>query len=366
MILNLTSQTSRSGLYFIYRGSVNMETKGYYGLSHLGEHLFCKIYEDLEDELQKYAIESNAYTSHNEIVFHFTGLDEYLNKFRDILVDRFIKGYEFDEKILDNEKTIVLEEYKGCFTDQVSVFFQNHFRKKYGTYSAIGLKEDIENIKYDDFVEFYNKQYSKPDMIINISKDYKLERENIQFEDRNNKIKSEWKPDPNIVLEKPIKVDDKICVLYEQDIEYDDIPYVMFINSMIGSGLNSPLYQEIREKRQLTYSIQSVLNFIGNKPVNIIFTSIDPNKEKELDTGLNQVFNDKDTISKERFDIIKISKNIKIKDSEIDRYANISDLITPHVKHFREILNDITYDDIVKYYNKYYRLQNFEKYTDID
>ena len=44
MIINLKSQNDLSGLYIIYEGSTNLETPGFYGTSHLLEHLCCKTF----------------------------------------------------------------------------------------------------------------------------------------------------------------------------------------------------------------------------------------------------------------------------------------------------------------------------------
>ena len=69
MIINLKSETELSGFYVVYEGSTNLEKKGWFGISHLMEHLMCKNFDHLQEDFAKDGIDWNAYTSSNEIVF---------------------------------------------------------------------------------------------------------------------------------------------------------------------------------------------------------------------------------------------------------------------------------------------------------
>ena len=80
MIINLKSETDLSGFYVVYEGSTNLEKKGWWGLSHLMEHLMCKNFDHLQEDFDKDGIDWNAYTSGSEICFYLTGLDEKVNK----------------------------------------------------------------------------------------------------------------------------------------------------------------------------------------------------------------------------------------------------------------------------------------------
>ena len=87
MIINLKSQTDLSGFYVVYEGSTNLEKPGWYGISHLMEHLVCKSFDHLQEDFDKDGIDWNAYTSSNEIVFYLTGLDEKVNKWKKKFVE---------------------------------------------------------------------------------------------------------------------------------------------------------------------------------------------------------------------------------------------------------------------------------------
>ena len=82
IIHNLKSDSDLSGFYIIYKGSALAESPSERGLSHLIEHLICKNNQKLEKIYYKYAINYNAITSDNYIVYYINGLDEYLSKLK--------------------------------------------------------------------------------------------------------------------------------------------------------------------------------------------------------------------------------------------------------------------------------------------
>lgn len=367
MIVNLKNPTDLSGLYFVYYGSTSLERDGWRGISHMGEHLFCKNFDDLQDELQENGISWNAYTSDNEIVFHFTGLEEYLAPYRDILVDRLSKIKLTPEEVA-KEKNIVLQEYLDCFTDQSEAFRLNFMRRKHGSYEAIGLREDIENFTYEDFVEFFNLQYKHPDMLISVSKDTEYQNDALVFADRKALIRSEWNPEPNAILEPvPESEVDKTCVMMEQVVAKDDIAVIAIINNMLSNGLNSPLYQEIREKKGLVYFLYCYQYALGNKCVQRIYTMTSSENVDKFHETLADVFAKKEEhLTQKRLDMIRKSGAISRKKALINRHANVDDIINPEKALMHTLLETITLDEIYAVYDKYFSFDKFECYTDKD
>jgi predicted Zn-dependent peptidase len=366
MIKNLSNETELSGLYFIYKGSTNLEKKGWYGISHMLEHIKCRCFEDLQDDLQANGISWNAYTSDNIIVFYFTGLEEYLAPFRDTLIERMYLPFQnyVDVSIIENEKQIILEEYQDSFTNQNDIFFMNLFRKKFNHYSPIGLKEDIENFTIEDCKEFFELQYNKPDMIINISKSFVLDKD-LEFEDRSNTMKSDFVENLNAELEIRGEFPESLCLYYYREIEEKDIPFVKLISSMLGSGLNSPLYQEIREKKALCYHVGGCVYDIGKMPLMLITILTSPTKSNIVHETLDEIMSNKEKyLTQNRLDIIKKAMIISKKKKLINRYEYITDIIDTNVSILNSILETVTLDDIYKIYDKYFNIDSFTKVDD--
>lgn len=356
MIINLKSETDLSGFYIVYEGSTNLERAGIYGLSHLSEHLFCKAYEHLQDEFERKGIMWNAYTSSNEIVFYFTGLDECVSPYRDVVLNLLNNFMPTEEQFL-NEKRIVIEEYKDCFNDQVYTHSLNLSRKLFGDFDPIGSLQDLESMNYEDMVNFVKEQYSKPTKIINVSKHSEFTTES-PFNTRKIERTITY-GEHDVPLELNNEFKDKSSIMLLSPIINEDFNYIKVINEMLCGGLQSPLYQEVREKRGLTYGISSTLNRICDKGMVIIYVQTTNAKVNELIETVKMVLDNPDTyLTQERFNIVKDGYLIKKKKSEINRYNNVDYWIEPSGWSVYDGLEELTLDKVKEVYSKYFLFDN--------
>lgn len=366
MIVNLKNPTDLSGIYFVYKGSTNLEKKGWYGISHYMEHLMCKNFDDLQNVLQENGISWNAYTSNNVIVFYFTGLEKYLAPFRSILIER-LTSFTPSPEDCEKEKKIVLEEYMDGFTEQYSSHSENFFRRYYGSYSPIGLQEDIKNFTYQDCLDFFKLQYQEPDCIVNISKTFELTDANIGFKDRSGLLLSDWKFSKDTILEPGNFPGDKTGIIWNKPLPVgtEDYPIVMFINSMLISGLNSPLYQEIREKRGLVYYLHCYSSKLGTLPYLNISTMTSDKNVNELESVLADVLSNKEKyLTPQRLELVRKSSLISREKKDINRYTDISDIINPDVAKLNEKLETLTLDEIYQVYDRHFLVDGFIKNKD--
>jgi predicted Zn-dependent peptidase len=361
MIINLESQTDLSGFYIVYKGSTNLETKGIRGISHLSEHLFCKAYEHLQTEFERKGITWNAYTSSDEIVFYFTGLSEYLKPYRNVVLD-LLKSFRPTEEQFKDEIRIVIEEYKTYFANQGYSHFLNVNRKKFNYYDPIGSLVDLQNLKYSDIISFIEKQYSAPSKIINVSKEDNFSYET-DFTNIDTSIKLEF-GDYEYEPELGNSFKDKSSIIMMTKIFDNNISgYIEFISMMIGNGLQSPLYKEIREKRGLTYGISCGSYNVGDNNYAYIMTDTSNDKTEEMLETLKNTLNDSNILTQERFDIIKERILIKKKMSEINRYLNVSQWINDK-QSILDIVEEVTLERLKEIYNEFFI---FEKmYPSVD
>lgn len=366
MIINLKNETELSGFYIIYKGSTNLEHKDIYGISHFLEHLKYKCLDDLTDAFQSNGITGNAYTSGSEIVFHYTGLEEYLAPFRDTIVERmYLKFSDYiDSEKIENEKKIVLEEYDNSFSEQTEIFYQNLFRKKFNYYSPIGLRFDIEKFNYNICEEFYNIQYLYPDMIVNISKTFEYHNDSLIFADRSKSATNKAYLNEQAPLEIRNDFPDTLCKIYYQEIEHKDYPITTFINVMLSRGLNSPLYQELREKNGLCYSTQLTNFKVLDKYIMMFIVNTTPTKSDKVDRVLYEVLSDRyKHITSERVEMIRKYLTINYKKKMINRHTEISDIISDNAKIFNDIVPTVTLEEILSVYDKYY---SYAKLTNVN
>lgn len=351
-IINLKSPTDFSGFYVIYKGSVMNEEQKNFGISHLMEHLMCKSFEKLYDDFDRYGINWNAYTSSTEIVYHITGLDEYIYKYRHELVNMLL-DFNIPKKEFETERDVVIQEYRDTFQDQGTSHYYNILRKELGNYGPIGKIESLESLTYDDIRKYFNDYLSKPSLIINVSKNNKFEGFDVLSDKKYNKYK-------RVEDEKDLKIEKMADFKKSSVIGYklvdDDFAYIKFISMMLSGSMKSPLMDEIRKKRGLTYGVStSVYGYSYENGLLSTELITDDDKVDEVLKTYKMVLSNPDKyLTKDRFDLIKDYYKVQFKKNEINRYNSIRHLITPDNWDLEKIINDITYDQIRKIYDKYF------------
>ena len=358
MIINLKSQTDLSGFYVVYEGSTNLEKPGWYGISHLLEHLVCKSFDHLQEDFDKDGIDWNAYTSGNEIVFYLTGLDEKVNKWKGEFMD-LLGQFNVTKEEFENERKIVLEEYMDAFNSQTEVHMLNLSRKLFNDYDPIGLREDLEKLKFMDCLNFFELQYSKPTKIINVSKGKPYKNNEIDFAERKIDRKIEF-GDHKVPFELGNEFKDKSSLVMLSPVIDEDFAYVHFINAMLSLGLKSPLYQEIREKRGLVYYVHCYQSRMNQQGLNMIATQTSNKNLNACIDAIKEVLeNPKKYLTKERFNLVKDYYKVRMQKDEILRYKNVNQFINPEGWSVYDIIDTVDFKKVKKVYDKYYKFENF-------
>jgi predicted Zn-dependent peptidase len=366
-IINLKSPTDLSGFYIIYKGSTLNEKPGWRGISHLMEHLMCKNYEHLYDDFDREGISWNAYTSENEIVFYITGLEKYVDKWRKPFLESLME-FKITDEVLQSEKRIVLEEYDQSFNQQVWSHLLNLNRKLFNLYGPIGARKDIEEFTLEDCKQFFDLQFAKPSMIINVSKNFIFDLPksmNLMVNPIVNKEIQYLKDNP-FTFEQLNEFKKSSSVFALTPIIAEDLGAIDFVTDMLGNGLQSPLYQEIREKRGLTYGVYSYIQKLSdNSIIANIGCQTDNSKVDEVKDTLKLVIeNPEKYLTQKRFDIIKESMTIQEEKSKINRYASVRQFLLPKSLRPVEYLKNITLDKVLESFNKYFKFDNMYISTD--
>lgn len=380
MIVNAKSETGLSGFYVIFNGSTMNEKPGWYGLSHLMEHLVCKSFDHLQNIYQQKNIKWNAYTSNTDVVFFMKGLDRHINEYKKEFLD-LILSYEPTQEQLDNEKKIVLEEYKMSFNSQGSAHYMNLQRKMFGYYNAIGLRSDIENFTLQDCKEYLDLYYKKPTRIINISKfnDFesdvefrnKVEMKPFEINFNNNlfKITSDDEtvvPEGMIPLEIITDYKNKVSIINTSNVVTQDFAVASFLCEMLGAGLNSPLYKEVREKLGLVYSISCFIDKLNTSSCVIVIMT--DTSEKNIEIVQNQIKNilenKEEFLTQERFDIVKDEYITRLEESDILNYGSVGKYSDGQEWRIESIIHTITLQDVYDISDKYLKWDEIYKSVD--
>lgn len=244
------------------------------GISHFLEHMFFKgtkkrTARDIAVEIDSMGGDLNAFTSRENTAFYIKVIDQYIEKGIDLLTDIFVNSV-FPAAEIEKEKKIIREELKmveDTPDDYIHDLFNQTVWGRDGIgQSILGRRETITSFTRDDILSHIRKYYGAKDIVIscagNFDPESLVKNFNSRFRGlwRGTETKTGTPPD----FRRNIKVYPKelseahLCIGVPSLPYTSDERYVLFVlNTILGAGVSSRLFQEIREKRGLSYSVYS-------------------------------------------------------------------------------------------------------------
>lgn len=341
MFINLKSTSDFSGFYVVFDGSANLEGEGTRGASHLIEHLICRSFKDLRDDFLRHAIDWNATTTVNNVVFYFTGLESSLKKYRGRILDR-IYGFDIQKADFETERKIVLEEYGDTFGKQPTRHMLNLYRRHLNSYLPIGCRQDLEGMRWMDLLGFYEQNFMTPSKVISVSRSGKFSSSSVEFSDR--KVSREYAmADYKARQESPSKKSDKRSVIVLSPLQTEELDKARILARVLGQGLESPLYQEVREKRALCYTISADVDRFNDQALLRVQTTTGEGQEDKVVRAVKSILGDpKRHITADRVDLVKGYLRCQQAKNEINRYKSVSRHLNPEKFYLYRDLRGVT------------------------
>ncbi len=264
------------------------------GISHFLEHMAFKgttnrNAKQIAFDFESIGADFNAYTSKEVTSYYSKTLKEYAEKSLEILVDMF-ENSVFDEEELERERGVILQELamtNDTPDDIIYDYYQDTaFSKQAFGRSIIGTADNIKRFRKEDFLNYMKENYIAENIILSVSGNINYQ----EMEDLANKYFSKNNNNKQKQLEKAKYTGG--CFKKEKDLEQvqcilgfeglaanDNRRFVMSVmNHILGSGMSSRLFQEVREKRGLCYSIYSFNDATFETGSFQIYTAVEPNK----------------------------------------------------------------------------------------
>lgn len=344
---------------FVYVGSKNEEEKDH-GISHLIEHMFFKgtktrsAYEIVK-EFDKLGIITNAYTSKDTTCYHSYGTNSTLEKSLEIYSDMFFNS-TFDPKELEREKQVVVEEIK-MYQDRPDVVCemaldQEFFKGTSYAHDIAGTEEGVLNISREQILEYIEKHYSPKNIIFSFAGDVTRERAkelvekyfeaNFKKKEKHEFIK---KSDTYNIKQTQIKTKKdveqaQIMLAYKSSNFYNrrkkSIAFLM--SKMLGGEMSSRLFQEVREKLGLVYSIQSFAESNDLSGKFVIAFGTTPQKVTLALKTIKKVIDDvvKNGFTQEELDQV-LNMSISALKLQSDSPNNMANFIANHYQRNNEV-----------------------------
>ncbi|MDF0664699.1 MAG: pitrilysin family protein [Nitrospira sp.] len=249
------------------------------GYSHFIEHMFFKgtatrSATDISREIDSLGGEMNAFTTRETTTFYVKVLDQHLPKALDLLSDLFLRS-RLGRNEMEKEKQVVLEEIRMVQDDPEDLVQELHTKLVMGRHPLsrpiLGYESTIVRMNRSNLLDYIDAHYRPEEIVVAVAGNfdpYQLEKTMARTFGRYRKSSSylhrkRWPPELQggvMMKQKPLE-QVHLCVGFEGvEAGHKDRYAVYALNAVLGGSVSSRLFQEVREKRGLSYSIYSFLS----------------------------------------------------------------------------------------------------------
>jgi len=261
---------------WLTRGSRH-ETDERGGIAHFVEHMLFKgtdtrSAEDIAQAIDSIGGQLDAFTAKEYASYYIKVLDEHVPLAVDLLAD-IVRRPAFAADEIEREKKVILEEIKmveDTPDDLVHELFTQHFWEGHPLARPIlGSPETVEALTRATLIDYFGRAYVAPNMIIAAAGNLDHARVRQLVLDAfaglgvTGDVPNGPAPrvSPQVITRAKELEQSHLCLgtnSYPQSHEDRYVSYIL--NTVLGGSMSSRLFQNIREKRGLAYSVFSGLS----------------------------------------------------------------------------------------------------------
>jgi len=289
------------------------ETTGHHGSTHFLEHLLFKgtarrSAMDIASSFDTVGGESNAVTGKEHTCYYARVLDDDLPMAVDVLCD-MVTSARLDVADVESERGVILEELAMNDDDPGDVVHERFAEAVLGSHPLGrpigGTAETIRAVGRDDIAEHYAQHYQAPGLVVTVAGG--VEHEHICDLVAASLARSGWRMDAGgtpyprrqivtagtpataaaepgrmVVVNRPTE-QANVVVGTTSLVATDPRRYSMSVlNAVLGGGMSSRLFQEIREVRGLAYSVYSFASGYSDSGYFGLYAGCTPAKVDEV------------------------------------------------------------------------------------
>jgi len=260
------------------RGGSRREPAELNGISHFIEHMLFKgtarrTAEDIAREVDSVGGMLDAFTAKEMVCFNTRVLDEHLPKAFDIVAD-MVREPKFAPEDIEREKSVILEEIRMTQDnpeDLVHELFTQNFWSPHPLGKPIlGTPETVSALAREKLESWFRRWYAPNHLVItaagNLTHQQMVDLVSERFAklapSPNGDVDAAPVAAPHITLRTKHELEQvHICIGVPALPMTDQRRFVVSaLNNVLGGGMSSRLFQNIREKQGLAYSIFSEMN----------------------------------------------------------------------------------------------------------
>jgi predicted Zn-dependent peptidase len=249
------------------------------GYSHFIEHMLFKgtskrSSAEISREIDALGGEMNAFTSRETTTYYVKVLDQQLERAVELLSDLFHHS-RLAPKEIEKEKQVILEEIRMVLDDPEDLVQELHSGQVLGRHPLgrpiLGREKTIRALRRQDLLNYMGAHYDPRQTVVSIAGNFdqaRLDPMVARYFGKGRGAKESHaagRRPPDIyggVLSKKKRLEQvHLCLGLKGIAAGHKDRYALYaLNSILGGSVSSRLFQEIREKRGLAYSIYSFLS----------------------------------------------------------------------------------------------------------
>jgi predicted Zn-dependent peptidase len=258
------------------------------GMAHFLEHLVFKggelypTYKHVNETAERLGGVLNAYTSHDLVAFHITVRAESAPQAIDLLSD-FVGRPRLDAQELDRERGVVIQEINRAYDQPSTVAEYLIDRAAFGDHplgrTVLGPEENLRSFTRDGIVAFRERRWagSRGGAFLVGNVEHLPDEE--QVRERFARVPSLPEPEPYVpapefapktLVEERDTNQSHLRMIYRPDITVTDMRQraaLSIYSTLLGGSMGSRLFEEIREKRGLCYSVYAIDHAFADVPI---------------------------------------------------------------------------------------------------
>lgn len=352
------------------------ETPALHGITHFLEHMAFKgtskrSYRQIAEEFDHIGGSFNAYTSKEYTVYEIKVLNKDIVKAIDILSD-IIEDSVFLPEEIEKERKVIFQEIAQTYDDPndyvYDQLFDIAFKDQALGRSILGEESNLSRFTNKEFNNYIKDHYTTDNMVIAASGDVdhnqflkiidsyflKLSKNNLKINHEKPIFTNGFKIDSRPHLEQTQFVLAYSAVGYR---DLEEFYLVQMLSLILGGGISSRLFQEIRENKALCYSVSSFIHAYTDAGLFCIYAATNHDKLEELSFSLiGEVKKICENISQNEIERAKAQINANVLmcqekpsyqcDTAIKDYAMMGRIID--YKDTLEFINQIKASDLLK------------------
>jgi predicted Zn-dependent peptidase len=248
------------------------------GISHFIEHMLFKgttrrSAEDIARSVDSIGGNLDAFTAKELVCFNTKVLDQHLSLAFDVIADLVLHPL-FREEDLEKEKSVILEEIKMEADSPdylVHEIFTSYFWKDHPLGKPIlGTRETVKRFDRDRIVQYYGSVYAPANVIVTAAGNLTHEglvalvREHFESLPPGQPLGPDQAPSTHarIALRNKKALEQvHLCLgVPSYPLPHEERFACYVLNTLLGGGMSSRLFQNIRERQGLAYAVFSELN----------------------------------------------------------------------------------------------------------